>query len=47
LGAAVSALWMLLALGLGRAFQQRVQRAAAPPGQPGDARLSRTESVRL
>jgi AAA family ATP:ADP antiporter len=26
LGAAVSALWMLLALGLGRAFQQRAQR---------------------
>ncbi len=31
LGAAISALWMLLALGLGRAFQQRVQRAAPPP----------------
>jgi len=47
LGAAISALWMLLALGLGSAFQQRAQRTAPPPGDPGDARLSRTESVRL
>jgi len=47
LGAAISALWMLLALGLGNAFQQRAQRAAAPPGQPGEARFSRTESIRL
>ena len=31
LGAAISALWMLLALALGRAFQQRAQRAAPPP----------------
>jgi len=38
---------MLLALGLGNAFQQRAQRAAAPPGQPGEARFSRTESIRL
>ncbi|MBV8405725.1 MAG: MFS transporter [Gammaproteobacteria bacterium] len=30
LGAVVSALWMLLALGLGQAFQQRAQRAALP-----------------
>ena len=30
LGAAISALWMLLAFGLGRAFQQRAQRADSP-----------------
>src|SRR5215831_9792508 len=47
LGAAISALWMLLALGLGRAFQQRAQRAAAPPGHPSESPLGRTESIRL
>jgi len=31
LGAAISALWMLLAFGLGQAFQQRAQRTAPPP----------------
>ncbi len=40
LGAAISALWMLLALGLGRAFQQRAQYAAPPPGHPAQLRLS-------
>jgi ATP:ADP antiporter, AAA family len=31
LGAAISALWMLLAFGLGQAFQRRAQRTAPPP----------------
>jgi ATP:ADP antiporter, AAA family len=31
LGAAISALWMVLAFGLGHAFQQRAQRTAPPP----------------
>ena len=46
LGAAISALWMLLALGLGRGFQQRAERATAPPSS-GKSPLRRTESVRL
>jgi ATP:ADP antiporter, AAA family len=47
LGAAISALWMLLAVGLGNSFQQRAQRAAVPSGRPGESRVGRTESVRL
>jgi len=47
LGAAISILWMLLALGLGSAFQRRAARAAAPAGHPGESRLRRTDSVRL
>jgi ATP:ADP antiporter, AAA family len=46
LGAAISALWMVLALGLGRGFQQRAERAAPPPSS-GKSPLRRTESVRL
>jgi ATP:ADP antiporter, AAA family len=42
LGAAISALWMVLALGLGRAFQQRAEHAAPQPqGHPTQSRLSR------
>ena len=47
LGAAVSALWTLLAFGLGSGFQQRAERAAPPTGHPAESRLGRTESVRL
>jgi len=46
LGAAVSALWMLLALGLGSAFQQRAERAAPTPATEGKSPLGRAESVR-
>jgi AAA family ATP:ADP antiporter len=45
LGAAVSALWMLLALALGGAFQQRAQRAIPPSAT--ESPLRRTESARL
>src|SRR5215472_12485916 len=47
LGAAISALWMLLALGLGGAFQQRAERAAAPTGSASESHLGRTEGIRL
>jgi ATP:ADP antiporter, AAA family len=47
LGAAISALWMLLALGLGSAFQRRAARAASPPARAAESPVGRTESVRL
>ena len=46
LGAVISALWMLLPLGLGRGFQQRAERAAPVPTAEKPS-LRRTESVRL